>query len=105
MSKAHTVPAAAQQRRSDEKPAPRPQMPLGRLLLLAIVTSALAFALQALLAVAGAPAAEAITLLGIPVVAAAVIFFGLRPYPAAGRLRMGGMGAGGLFLPGLVAPL
>ena len=75
-------------------------MPLGRLLLLTIVTSALAFALQALLAVAGAPAAEAITLLGIPVVAAAVIFFGLRPYPTAGRVRMAVIVAVALFLLG-----
>ena len=94
------MPAAAQQRRSDEKPAPRPQMPLGRLFLLTIVTSALAFALQALLAVAGAPAAEAITLLVIPVVAAAVIFFGLRPYPTAGRVRMAVMVAVAVFLLG-----
>jgi hypothetical protein len=78
-------------------------MPLGRLLLLTIVTSALAFALQALLAVAGAPAAEAITLLVIPVVAAAVIFFGLRPYPAAGRVRTALMVAVAVFLLGQVA--
>ena len=75
-------------------------MPLGRLLLLTIVTSALAFALQALLAVTDAPAAAAVTLLLIPIVAAAVIFFGLRPYPTAGRVRMAVMVAVAVFLLG-----
>ena len=94
------MPAAARQRRSDEKPTPRPHMPLGRLLLLTIVTSALAFALQALLAVTHAPAAGAVTLLLIPALAAAVIFFGLRPYPTAGRLRVAAMVAVAVFLLG-----
>ncbi len=75
-------------------------MPLGRLLLLTVVTSALAFALQALLAVTDAPAAGAVTLFLIPIVAAAVIFFGLRPYPTAGRVRMATMVAVTVFLLG-----
>jgi len=76
-------------------------MPLRRLLLLTILTAAFAFALQALLVVTGAPAADALILLLVPVAAAAVIFFGLRPYPAAGRARLAAMVAVALFLLGL----
>ena len=79
----------------------RPRIPLRRLLLLTILTAAFAFALQALLAVTGAPAADALILLLVPVAAAAVIFFGLRPYPTAGRARLAAMVAVALFLLGL----
>ncbi len=86
----------------NEKPtAPRPQLPLRRLFLLTVLTAALAFALQAILAVTQAPAGQAISLLAIPLAAAAVIFFGLRPYPVAGRTRLAVMVGVALFLLGL----
>lgn len=76
-------------------------MPLRRLFLLTVLTAGLAFALQATLAATGAPSANAISLLVIPVAAGAVIFFGLRPYPVIGRLRLALMTAVALFLVGL----
>ena len=82
-------------------PAPRPIMPLRRLLLLAVPTAAFAFALQAVLAITDAPAAGVLILLLVPVAAAAVVFFGLRPYPTLGRLRLAVMVAVALFLLGL----
>ena len=82
-------------------PAARPTVPLRRLFLLTLLTAAIAFALQATLAATGAPSAEAISLLVIPVVAGAVILFGLRPYPLGGRLRLALMTAVALFLVGL----
>lgn len=95
------MPAAARPRRNPGPPSSRPPIPLRRLFLLTVVTAAFAFALQAILAASGAPAADALVLLLIPAAAAAVIFFGLRPYPLAGRLRLAGMVAVGLFLLGL----
>jgi hypothetical protein len=74
---------------------------LPRLLFLTVLTAAFAFALQAVLAVTGAPAANVLILLLVPVVAAVVIFLGLRPYPTAGRLRLAAMVAVALFLLGL----
>ena len=69
--------------------------------LLTLPTAAIAFALQATLAITGAPSADAIGLLVIPVAAGAIIFSGLRPYPLGGRLRLGLMTAVALFLVGL----
>ena len=86
---------------ASQNPPARPQVPLRRLFLLTVLTAAIAFALQATLAATGAPSAEAISLLVIPVAAGAVIFFGLRPYPLAGRLRLALMTALALFLVGL----
>lgn len=83
------------------QPVHSPKVPLRRLFLLTVVTAAFAFALQALLAIAGAPAAGAINLLVVPPAAGAVIFLGLRPYPAAGRLRLALMVTVALFLLGL----
>ena len=80
---------------------PRPQIPLRRLLLLTVVTAALAFALQALLVATDAPAATALNILLVPPIAGAVIFVGLRPYPLTGRLRLAAMVAVALFLLGL----
>jgi hypothetical protein len=94
-------PASARPRRNPESPTPRPQIPLRRLLLLVVPTAAFAFALQALLAVTEAPVAGALILLVVPVAAAAVVFFGLRPYPTAGRARLAAMVAVALFLVGL----
>ena len=81
--------------------SPRPQLPLRRLLLLTVITAALAFALQALLAAANAPAAAAINILLVPPIAGVIIFFGLRPYPVTGRLRLALMVTVALFLLGL----
>lgn len=94
--------AAVQPPRTEKPPASRPQIPLARLFLLTVATAAFAFGLQALLAATEAPAADAISLLVVPLAAAAVIFFGLRPYPTAGRLRLAGMAGAGLFLLGLI---
>ena len=69
-------------------PAPRPAIPLRRLFLLAVPTAAFAFALQAVLAATDAPSAGILILLLVPAAAAAVVFAGLRPYPALGRLRL-----------------
>ncbi len=80
---------------------PRPQIPLRRLLLLTVITAALAFALQALLAAANAPAAAAINILLVPPIAGVIIFVGLRPYPVTGRLRLAVMVTVALFLLGL----
>lgn len=93
--------AAARSRHEPGPPASQPRIPLRRLLLLTIPTAAFAFALQAVLAVTGAPAAGVLILLLVPVAAAAVIFLGLRPYPTLGRLRLAAMVAVALFLLGL----
>lgn len=95
------MPTAAHKRRTEERPAPRPAVPLRRLFLLTFVTATFAFALQALLAVTDAPAAQAISLLAVPAAAATAIFWGLRPYPAGGRTRLAVMVGVGLFLLGL----
>lgn len=76
-------------------------MPLRRLLLLTVATAAIAFAIQVVLAATDAPAAVALNLLLVPIAAGGVIFLGLRPYPAAGRLRVATMVAVALFLVGL----
>ena len=86
---------------TSQNPPARPTVPLRRLFLLTVVTAAIAFALQATLAATGAPSAEAISRLVIPIAAGAVIFFGLRPYPLSGRLRLALMTALALFLAGL----
>ncbi len=95
------MPAAARSRQAEKRPAPRPTIPLRRLLLLTLLTAGLALALQALLAATNPPAATALNLLLVPIGAGAVIFLGLRPYPAAGRLRLAIMVAVALFLAGL----
>lgn len=79
----------------------RPQIPLRRLLLLTVVTAAIAFAIQAVLAATDMPSAGAINLVVVPVAAGAVVFAGLRPYQLAGRLRLALMVGVGLFLVGL----
>ena len=79
----------------------RPAIPLRRLLLLTLLTAAFAFALDATLAAADAPYAGVISLVVIPGMAGVAIFFGLRPYPPGGRLRMALMTAVALFLVGL----
>jgi hypothetical protein len=87
------------------EPAPdgdaRPVLPLARLLLLTVVTAAFALAAQALLAATDAPASGPLIRVIVPLGAAAVVFFGLRPYPAAGRARLALMVAAALFLIGL----
>lgn len=93
--------ATARPRQEPEPPASRPQIPLRRLFLLAAPTAAFAFALQAVLAVTDAPTAGVLILLLVPVAAAAVVFFGLRPYPTIGRVRLAAMVAVALFIVGL----
>ena len=78
-----------------------PRIPYLRLLGLTVVTAALAFAVQAALSATDAPAAGAVNLVVVPIAAAAVLFVGLRPYPAAGRARLAVMVAAALFLAGL----
>lgn len=95
------MPTDTRPHQNEKQPGPRPQLPLRRLFLLTVLTAALAFALQAILAVTGAPAGEALIRLAIPLAAAAVIFFGLRPYPTAGRTRLAVMVGVALFLLGL----
>ncbi len=81
-------------------PNVRPQVPLRRLLLLALPTAAFAFAIQAVLAAIDAPAAGTLTLLLVPIAAAAVVYFSLRPYPRGGRLRLAAIVAVALFILG-----
>jgi hypothetical protein len=66
-----------------------------------VLTAALAFILQVILTATNAPAAVALNLLLVPIAAGAVIFLGLRPYPATGRLRLAIMVTVGLFLAAL----
>ena len=82
-------------------PPAQPTIPLRRLLLLTVLTAAFAFALDATLAATDAPYANTISLVVVPGTAGAVIFFGLRPYPLGGRLRLALMTAVALFLVGL----
>ncbi len=91
----------ARSHQTDKRPAPRPTIPLRRLFLLTVITAALAFVLQVVLAATSVPAAAALNLLLVPIAAGAVIFMGLRPYPAAGRLRLAIMVTVALFLVGL----
>ncbi len=93
--------ADARSNEADKRPAPRPTIPLRRLFLLTVLTAVLAFVLQVVLAATSVPAAVALNLLLVPIAAGAVIFLGLRPYPAAGRLRLAIMVTVALFLAGL----
>lgn len=86
---------------ADKHPVSRPHLSLRRLLLLTVVTAAVAFALQAVLAATDAPGASTLNLALVPPAAGAIVFVGLRPYPVTGRLRLGLMVAVGLFLVGL----
>jgi len=94
------LPAADAPEPAPERPA-RPVLPLARLLLLTIVTAAFALAAQALLAAGDAPAAGVLIRAIVPLGAGTVVFFGLRPYPAAGRARLALMVAAALFIVGL----
>ena len=83
---------------SESQPHARPTIPLRRLFLLTILTAAIAFALDATLAATDPPNANTISLVVIPGTAGAAIFFGLRPYPLGGRLRLALMTAAALCL-------
>jgi hypothetical protein len=74
---------------------------LTRLLLLPIVAFTLALAAQGALRVAGVPAANPLAVVITPIIAAGVVYAGLRSYPTAGRLRMAAMVAVGLIAIGL----
>jgi hypothetical protein len=82
-------------------PPETPSVPLRRLLLLTVLTAAIAFALQAMVVATSAPFAGAIVLFVTPLVAAAVVFAWLQPYPLAGRLRLAAMVGVALFVVGL----
>jgi hypothetical protein len=85
----------------DTRPSDRPALPLRRLLLLTVLTAAVAFLLQATLVATSAPLANAIVLFVTPLVAGVVVFVWLQPYPLAGRLRLALMTAVALFIVGL----
>jgi len=53
---------------------------------------------QILLKAAGLGSDHPLRVLGTPLIGAAVVFFGMRPYPMRGRLRLALMVALGLFL-------
>ncbi len=91
--------SAAASRRA---PADRSRLSLARLLLLPLVAFAIAVALQAALQASGLPAASPLRVFATPAIAAAVVFYGLRPYPTAGRLRQAAMVAAGLLLVALL---
>ncbi|MEX0801595.1 MAG: hypothetical protein WD379_10305 [Dehalococcoidia bacterium] len=81
---------------------PRQHIPITRLFLLTVVTAALAFVLQTVLAVTDAPAGGVVSLVVVPLVAGIVVLAGARPYPLAGRARLALMVAGSLFVLGLL---
>jgi len=83
------------------RPDTRPTVPLRRLFLLTLLTAAIAFAVQATLAVTDPPLADVLRLLVTPLVAGAVVLAWLRPYPLAGRLRLAAMVTVAMFLVGL----
>ena len=76
-------------------------MPLRRLLLLTVLTAAVAFFLQAAVVATSAPFADAIVLFVTPLVAGVAVFVWLQPYPLGGRLRLAAMVAVALFIVGL----
>ena len=78
-----------------------PTIPLRRLLLLTVLTAAVAFVLQATVVAASAPFADTIVLFVTPLAAGVVVFVWLQPYPLGGRLRLAAMTAVALFLVGL----
>lgn len=83
-------------------PEGRPHLPLSRLLLLPVVAFLIALGLQAALAGLGLPAANPLRVFLTPAVAALVVYYGLRPYPRAGRLRLAAMVAAGVLLVALL---
>ncbi len=81
-----------------EAPAP-PHVSLPRLaIVLPLVAFALALGFQWLLKAAGLESDHPLRIFATPLVAAAVVFFGLRHYPRAGRIRLAVMVGVALFL-------
>ena len=67
-----------------------------RIILLAVVTAAIALALQLTLIALGLGRDNPIRLLLVPIIGALLIYYGLRGYSKWGRIRLAGMV--GLFL-------
>ena len=74
---------------------------LVRLLFLPLLAFLVALGVQAALKVAGVPSDSPLRIFATPAIAAAVVFYGLRPYPTAGRLRLAAMVAAGPLLVAL----
>ncbi len=74
-----------------------------RVVLLAVLTAAIALALQLILIAIGLDRDNPIRLFTTPLAGAAIVYFGLRGYPTWGRLRLAGMVAVFLLLFASVA--
>lgn len=86
---------------TDGPPAAPPTA--NRMVLLAVVTAALALGLQLTLVALGLDRDNPFRLLLTPVVGATIVYFGLRGYPAWGRVRLAAMVAVFLLLFASVA--
>lgn len=86
-------------RRRQAPPPARQYLPLSRVaIVLPLLAFFIALAAQAILKAAGLESEHPLRVLLTPALAAAVVFFGLRRYPRASRLRLAAMVAAGLFL-------
>lgn len=87
-------------RRQRQAPATtRQHLPLSRVaIILPLLAFFIALAAQAILKAAGLESEHPLRVFLTPALAAAVVFFGLRRYPRASRLRLAAMVAAGLFL-------
>ena len=74
-----------------------------RVVLLAVITAALALVLQLLLIAIGLDRGNPIRLLATPAVGAAIVYIGLRGYPTWGRVRLAALVAVFLLLFASVA--
>ncbi len=74
-------------------------MPVSRAaLLLPALAFLVALVVQVLLKAAGLESDHPLRVIGTPLIGAAVVFWGMRPYPRGGRLRLALMVGLGLFL-------
>jgi hypothetical protein len=94
------APSPSRRRRRDEQePAPPRYIPFSRLaIILPVFAFLIALGVQTLSKAAGLEATNPIRTILTPLVAAAIVFLGLRPYPRLGRIRLALMVAVGLFL-------
>lgn len=72
------------------------------MILLPVVAFLIALAIQALLKAAGLSSENPLRVFATPLIAAAVVYWGLDPYPRAGRLRLAVMVGLSVFLVALV---
>lgn len=79
----------------------RPASPIARVLFLPLAAFAIALAFHGALAIAGVSSANPVRVFATPAIGGLVVYFGLRDYPRAGRLRLALMVAAGLFLVAL----